>query len=362
MSRYLYAKVKNDIRKNIETGVFKEEEYLPSEKQLCEKYAVSRITVRRATAELARENLLIQQRGKGVLVKRRCYPSGSLTFLALLPLSVKTFFYDEFFGSVWKGMDEEANLFGYNLIFTTHSRYLKHKKELVDSIDPKRISGVLAVDVTHEVDLDALLDLHETVPVMLIDYADDNFSSVASDNVGGAFEAVQYLISLGHRKIACVTIPCFGNSYPLRVEGYRQALEVLHIRDVSVFSPDEVKVMGRGTREAERLGYEVCRKLLKEKAGITAIFAVSDGAALGVMKALQEQKIKVPGEISVIGFDGIADGRYSKPPLATMDVPKEKMGKLAVRGLIHMIRKPGTAPRHILLPPQLVTGGSVIRR
>ncbi len=351
MNNYLYLKVKKDLLRKIESGKFAEGGLLPTEKELCKLYKVSQITVRRAVGELTQENILVRQQGKGTFIRRHETGAQVKTILALIPLAANTFFYDEFYGPVWKGMEEEANVSGCNLVFSSHSSDLKHKRDLLKTINSDMHSGIIVIN---ELDHQLLYGLKERFPVVLVDYSLTDFFSVMSDNEGGAFEATSHLASLGHRKIACLTVPSFGNSYPLRVSGYRKALEAFSIKDDFVFRQDIKDTEDKGINAMEKLGYESCRKMLKSKKGITGIFAVSDAVAIGAMEALKKEKIRVPEEISIVGFDGIYDAAHTDPPLATMYVPKEKMGRLAVKTLLDNINRPGSNPRELILSPHLV--------
>ncbi len=356
MNNFLYLKVKNDILRKIERGEFEEGKQLPPEKELCKIYNVSQITIRRALSELMQENVLIRHQGKGTFI-RKTEPviSKTRTILALLPLAANTFFYDEFYGPVWKGMEEEANINHFNLMFSSHSSHLKHKKELLKAVTSKDYAGVIVINGMEE---DVLYSLRNIMPVVLVDYSLPDFFSVVSDNEGGAFEATTYLISLGHKKIACITAPCASNSYPLRVEGYKNGLKAAHIEEIFIFHPDAQKPPLEGIGAMEEIGYKTCKKLLKTRDDITAIFTVSDAVALGAMKAMEEEKINIPEDISIAGFDGIYDSAYSNPPLTTMEVPKEKMGRIAVKKLIELIRKNNIMPQQVILSPQIIIRNS----
>lgn len=337
--------------RRIESGEFSEGGLLPPEKELCKLYKVSQITVRRAVGELTHENILVRQQGKGTFIRRRETGAQVKTILALTPYAANTFFYDEFYGPVWKGMEEEANVSGCNLVFSSHSSSLKHKRDLLKTINPEMHAGIIVIN---ELDNQLLYELKEKFPVVLVDYSLTDFFSVVSDNEGGALEATGHLASLGHRKIACLTIPAFGNSYPLRVAGYRKALESFSIKDDFVFRQEVKESADTSINAREKLGYTACRKMLKNRKGITGIFAVSDAVAIGAIEALHEKKIRVPEEMSIIGFDGIYDSVHSDPPLTTMSVPKEKMGRIAIRTLLENINRRNANPKEIILSPQLV--------
>lgn len=351
MNDYLYLKVKKDLLRKIESGEFAQDGSLPTEKELCKLYKVSQITVRRAVGELTSEHILVRQQGKGTFVKKQEKFPSIKTILALLPLAANTFFYDEFYGPVWKGMEEEANISGYNLVFSSHSSFLKHKRDLIKTINPAMHAGIIVIN---ELDSQTLSALREKFPIVLVDYSLTDFLSVVSDNEGGAFEATQHLASLGHKKIACLTVPSISNSYPLRVAGYRKALAVSRITESFAFLPDNNEYPATGITAMETMGYMACKKMLKTGKGVTGIFAVSDAVAIGAIQALKEQKIRIPEDMSIVGFDGIYDAVHSDPPLTTMDVPKEKMGRLAVKTFIENLNRIDTTPREVILSPQLV--------
>lgn len=351
MNDYLYLKVKKDLLRKIESGEFGENGSLPTEKELCKLYKVSQITVRRAVGELTNEHILIRQQGKGTFVKEKEKLPSLKTILILLPLAANTFFYDEFYGPVWKGLEKEANISGYNLVFSSHSSSLKHKRDLLKTINLAMHAGVIVVN---ELDSQTLSALKEKLPVILVDYSLTDFFSVVSDNEGGAFEAIQYLLSLGHKKIACLTVPSPGNSHPLRVAGYKNALKLAHIEKHFVFQPDTKELENTGIEAMENFGYKACKKMLESTREITGIFAVSDAVAIGAMQALREKKIRVPEDISIVGFDGIYDAIHSDPPLTTMEVPKEKMGRIAMQTLLKNIDRRELTPKEIVLSPQLI--------
>ncbi len=351
MSDYLYLKVKKDLLRKIESGEFGQDGSLPTEKELCKLYGVSQITVRRAVGELTSEHILVRQQGKGTFVRKQERIPSIKTILVLLPLAANTFFYDEFYGPVWKGMEEEANISGYNLVFSSHSSSLEHKRDLLKTIAPAMHAGIIVIN---GLDSQTLSALKEKFPILLVDYSLTDFFSVVSDNEGGAFEAAQHLLSLGHNKIACLTATSLSNSYPLRVAGYRKALAVSHIMENPVFLPEEKEYPVAGITAMETMGYLACKKMLRTIKGITGIFAVSDAVALGAMQALGEQKIRIPEDMSIVGFDGIDDTIHSDPPLTTMEVPKEKMGRLAVKTFIENLDRLNATPREIILSPRLV--------
>ena len=126
------------------------------------------------------------------------------------------------------------------------------------------------------------------------------------------------------------------------------ALESAHIKyDSTHFVTDE-------TYPARENGYNAAKKLLKKNKNITAIFACNDAMAIGVMQYLKEKNIKVPNNISLIGFDDVEADLSLDPPLTTVKVPKIEMGIEAMKLMTEILKKKSKSPKKILVPVELV--------
>jgi LacI family transcriptional regulator len=145
---------------------------------------------------------------------------------------------------------------------------------------------------------------------------------VEYDNEGGAFAMTSYLLSLGHERVALLGVERQSTAGE-RVKGYRRALESRGL----AFDPDLV-VPGVHSRES---GYEATRQLLSSGRDFTAVFAVTDMIAAGVLKALREAGVRVPEDVSVVGYDDIPLASDLFPALTTVHVPHEQLGRSAVR-------------------------------
>ena len=177
---------------------------------------------------------------------------------------------------------------------------------------------------------------------------------VVSDNYRGAREATGYLVECGHRTIACVQGLARTSPNRERVRGYRVELKK---RGIVV---DDALVVGSSFSEEN--GYVHAKLLLKKRKGITAILALSNLIALGILRALGEEGLKVPGDISVICFDDQPYCAYLNPPMTTIDQDNEQMGQIAIRLLLEQIESPRRASGEgITLPTRLVERASVRR-
>jgi len=147
-----------------------------------------------------------------------------------------------------------------------------------------------------------------------------------ADFFGGAFEMVNHLIGLGHRRIAHVADHMHIYSSFLRRDGYLQALREAGIE------PDPDLVLIAGSSRAH--GYEAAKVLFERDPSITAMFCVNDLTAFGVMEFARERGISVPGDLSVTGYDDISLAKHATPPLTTIHIPWYEMAALAVDEVI----------------------------
>lgn len=176
------------------------------------------------------------------------------------------------------------------------------------------------------------------------------FSSVTVDDFAAGSAVAQKIMASGHKKLAAIGSNVNDTSISrLRIEGFRQAL-----RDGGLYDGEE-QIAYAGTFSYQA-GYEAARSLLK-KAEFTCLFCISDILALGAIRAIYDAGKRVPQDISVVGFDGIEEGRYFIPSLATMRQPEKEMAHESVRILLRHIRG-GAAHRHKLFDAVFAGGES----
>lgn len=172
----------------------------------------------------------------------------------------------------------------------------------------------------------------------------DEYGVVYFDDVTGGYDMTRYLQSLGHREIWYVG-NCRKPWFARRAEGYSRAMEEAglagHIEDVDFESGEDV-------------GYLATKSVLRRDEPVTAIFAGEDAAARGTYKALQESGLAVPDDISVVGFNDTPEATALIPPLTSVRVFTDQVGKQLVELALKKIESPGTVPEVITIPTQLV--------
>lgn len=177
--------------------------------------------------------------------------------------------------------------------------------------------------------------------------------SVDVDNRAGARLAVEHLLDLGHRRIACITnAPLAYTAAADRLAGYREALAAAGI------APDEA-LIEEGAFDAAS-GHGAMARLLARAGDITACFIASDVVAFGALRAVREAGRRVPADFSIVGFDDIPLARHFDPPLTTIRLPANALGAAAGRALINRLADRPTAER-TLLPTELVVRDSTGR-
>lgn len=176
-------------------------------------------------------------------------------------------------------------------------------------------------------------------------HADQVGTTVGSDNEQGGYLAGQHLVARGRRTIAFLgTVGAGSPEFEARWAGFRRALD-----EAGIDHDPRLVVDADPTEEA---GREAALQLLDRDVEFDAIFATSDLAALGAMRALHDARIDVPGDVSIVGFDDLAAARLSEPPLSTIAQDSRQAGEALVTTLIAKIEE--RAPDNVLLPVRLV--------
>ncbi len=195
----------------------------------------------------------------------------------------------------------------------------------------------------------------EETPIVLHGATDtQDIPSVDVDNRQGAYMAVRYLLDLGHRRIGHISNAPFSYaSSSDRREGYRRAL-----LEAGIAYDEALVLAGEFTASS---GYAPMQALLDLPYPPTAVFVGSDVVALGAMEAVRERGLRIPDDISLIGFDDILYARYTTPPLTTVRIPAYDLGRSAGSLLLKIIRGDSLPDTRFLLPTELVVRRSTIK-
>ncbi|WP_370455846.1 LacI family DNA-binding transcriptional regulator [Pseudarthrobacter sp. B4EP4b] len=248
---------------------------------------------------------------------------------------------NSFFSLLAHAVEDAAAELGYALLLTNSDGNLAKELRNLRNLAARQVDGVILSSVLME---PALPELESAeIPVVLLNHSADapGFDSVGVDLVAGAKTAVEHLIGHGHTNIALAMGTNTGNYYDGREEGWLQALAAAGLSEGPI-------VRTPFTREG---GYAAGKRLLAAASRPTAIFATSDLQAVGILRALHEAGLSIPGDIALASFDGSAEAEYSWPPLTTVKQPAKAMAEAAVSALIGAHRHHES--EHLIFPAEL---------
>lgn len=252
-----------------------------------------------------------------------------------------------FFARVLAGIESASYERGYNIILGNAHEDARRELDYLQVLLSRQVDGILLISTGAFAESLALL-AQNAVPVVMVDrsanleHVDEIFTA---NEVGGRL-ATEYLLRLGHRRIGCITGPSHLTPSAHRVEGYRQALIAAGIQ------PNERLMIAADFQHSG--GYVGAQTLLAQPQPPSAIFACNDLMAVGVLYAAHEAGLRVPQDLSLIGYDDIPLASYAIPRLTTISQPGEDLGRAAVDQLIERLKHPRAAARHTMLPVQLV--------
>jgi DNA-binding LacI/PurR family transcriptional regulator len=173
------------------------------------------------------------------------------------------------------------------------------------------------------------------------------YDHVVIDNLAASHEAVQHLVSLGRKRIAFIGAHIDASREPahVRLQGYREALEQAGL-------PFDPALVASTSAFGRADGAEGMRRLLKSRRRPDAVFAYNDPMAIGAMRAVSEQGLRIPQDVAVVGFDDVEEGRFSNPTLTTIAPDKEAIARIAVEMLVERIEgRAGQRPAQDQQPP-----------
>ena len=257
--------------------------------------------------------------------------------------------HNPFYAEVVDGICSAAGSHDYRTILTTVDRRELSERRALDTMLELRVDGLILASPMLELDATVEVASRE-VPIVLVARrsATPNVDSIRNDDSRGAELVVQHLVELGHTRIAHVDGDS-GSGAAERREGYERAM-----RERGLGS--EVRVEhGSYTEEGGRRGTEA---LLASGPRPTAIFVANDIAAVGALSVLADHGLRVPQDVSVVGYDNTALAAVRHVDLTTVDQPRPKMGQKAVSLLLERLEGRRAEARHLVIPPALVVRGS----
>ncbi|MCY6960304.1 LacI family DNA-binding transcriptional regulator [Clostridium brassicae] len=261
-----------------------------------------------------------------------------------------------FFGEVIKGISEVADKHNLNIILCDTDESMQKELKALKLLKEQRIRGIIITPTSAEDEYNSeyLTTLENLgIPIVLVDghvkYA--TFSGVFVENIKGSFEATEALIKAGHKKIAIITGRMNSKPAKDRFLGYKKALTIHGI-------PVEEKYIFYGDYK-QGSGYRYTKQILQMEDRPTAIFTSSNMMTLGCLKAIYEEKCKVPDDIALIGFDKIDILSIAGINISFVNGPTHEMGRKGMEMLVDILNNNHNREiKRITLLPELILNGS----
>lgn len=264
--------------------------------------------------------------------------------------------FNPFFSQMINTIGKIINENGYTMIVHQNDFNIYQDVEtLIAFAKEKRLQGVICLggnftDITENSFLEINIPIVLTSVNTVSKHEKMYYSSIGIDNIKSAYDATIYLINKGHKKIALILGEANDIGVSLwRLEGYKNALNKKGIKQ-----ENDLVLIGNYSSEG---AYKAVLQLLKQRKDITAIFALSDIMAVGAAKAVLDSGLRIPEDVSIIGFDGMDESKYYNPSITTVKQPKNLMAKMSINLLISLINRE-KKNEHIMLETRLIERNS----
>ena len=365
-SKTIYQQLAAIIRKQVIYGELKPGVKLPSENELVKQYAISRSSVRQAIDILVGEGLVERVHGKGNFIYdwRTMNVEGG-TIALLVPYERLSLF-----PNIINGVEMAAKRRGFSLILSYMGKDDREEIATLKRLRDQRVSGLVIYPrnyITYDEMIWQLFE--EGFPFVLIDryFTDLPCSYVGVDNMRALHNVVTYLIGLGHREIGFMMPPDPNTtSVKERYTGYRDALRHhgIPFNDQWLCKSPTLSYSPVNPESDEEREIQNYRPYFKQKDLPSALIAINDYTAYLVYNAAKAEGVRIPEDMSLIGFDNDEFARFNEVPLTTVEQPFREIGGRAVDLLVDKIRGAHSGLERILLPTRLVVrqSSSVVTR
>jgi len=277
------------------------------------------------------------------LVKQRSHNLG-----LVIPYSTEEAFADPFYSEILRAIGVLAHSKGFNLLLLTSDGEDEEKKTVLNAVRGKQIDGVLLLRAKKDDELIAELN-KINFPFVIVGRPENKDKSywVNNDNVNASESVVDYLIKNGHQNIAMIV---GDGNYIInedRIQGYRNSF-----RKNSIEINDDLIV------QSKKIDYQsiylLCQQMLKDHPEITAFYGMSDTMAYTIMQAVNDLQLRIPEDISIVGFNNNPMSKMVSPPLTTVDINIYLLGNKATELLIGVINGQIDKFQHTIVPANII--------
>jgi DNA-binding LacI/PurR family transcriptional regulator len=348
-----YFQLQTWLIEQIEQGVFKPDDKIPTEAEIQQMTGLARATIRQATQNLVNMGYLERRRRLGTFVLNRSKSTNKQTIIGVLVPDIRAGYSPE----LARGAGDEAAKNHHSIILcNTDDLHVKagfHAERLIET----GVSGIIFTPTASpdEKNLELIENFRrKNIPVVLADrlISGLEIDSVTTDNFEGAYKIVSYLISRGHKNIG-ISLSTLFSTERERLEGYRKALSDAGLP----VDPDLIVTIDGPYSEKS---YKACaRTLLKQTNKMSAIFAGHDRIAFIIAATAKKMSVSIPEDISIVGYDDLPFTSTHPLALTTMHQPIYEIGQESMRLILSRIRGKNSPPEKIILNSHLVERESV---
>ncbi len=277
------------------------------------------------------------------LVKQRSHNLG-----LVIPYSTEEAFADLFYSEILRGIGVLAHSKRFNLLLLTSDGEEEEKQTVLNAVRGKQIDGVLLLRAKKKDELiDELAKINFPFVIVGRPEAEDKYYWVNNDNIAASERVVDYLIENGHQNIAMIV---GDENYIMnkdRLQGYKNS-----------FKKNNLEIKQELIVKSKKIDYHsiylLSQKMIKEHPEITAFYGMSDTTAYTIMQAMNDLQIKIPEDISIVGFNNNPMSKFVSPPLTTVDINIYLLGNKATELLIGVINGQIEKFQHTIVPTNII--------
>lgn len=361
MSEYKYEIVEEYIKKYIKNNNLQIGDLLPTESELAENLNIHQNTVKRGLKKLANKGYIYRKQGKGTYVGNGAKKSfdNNNNIIGIIVEDVLS--ESPLCRGIVKGVDDFLMNYEYNYILGNSDNSYEKMQEYLEQFFKKNVSGIILIPLQinnqHQKNYDIVNDIiKRNCPVVLVDryLKGTPLDYVTTDNEKGGYIITSHLIELGHKNIACIFEP-FCSTLEERLIGYKVAFAEKGLS----YSKRFIYWSEERLDEAGKTGV---KHLLKSDIEFSAIMCSNDFVARGAFKELKKNKIKVPEEVSLVGYDNSLIATSLSVPLTSYQQDSYKMGLKAAELLMERINNKRNKTKSIQLEGKIIIRDSTTKK
>lgn len=326
-----YVQIADHLESQIDDGLLKPSDPLPSYRELAAEYNVSIVTINQVMRQLDTRGRIIRRRGKGIYVAPPTKRNSQTHNLGLIVPDIA----NPYFASLAKYIQQDFLTHNYAVLTLSSGGDLVNLNRCLRQLINRKVDGLLLIplDIHRTEQEEALWKLKvNRIPFV---YIDDEFSRVPSDYVildveQGVRSVAKHLISLGHKRIGCISAQPYIEITSIKIRTF-----AVYLKEHKV-GIEERNIIVSEKRHDEG-GFEAGLQLLGQPERPTAVFATNDIIAVGVIRAARKLGLRVPEDVSVAGFDDIQIAQMFDPPITTVSQPAESIAHTATDILLRRI-------------------------